>query len=354
MTVVHELEITRYVEQVRAALADLPAPLRDELTEDLAEHLAEVAAEGEGSLVARLGTPEAYAAELRTAAGAGAPGPRPNLDQRLALARIGLRERLRSADRKLGPLLGHSLASEFLALLRPGWWVLRGYLVALMITSSNGVLPRIGDSVLAGLFVFGAAVLGSVWLGRNAGGFKVWPRRLVHAGTFVLLLIAFVQVVQIDRDARWDYYPEPASYDHTNEIRDIFVYDEQGRLVPNARLFDQNGNLIRLGDEWCWDESRQFTVDVPAGRYPYCPADAPFVFQGEAPDATPAPSGEGSPTPSGEGSPAPSTEGTPAPSAEGAPAPSTGGTPVPPAEPGATPGPADATPAIDPSGGAGN
>ncbi|MGV9767766.1 HAAS signaling domain-containing protein, partial [Micromonospora tulbaghiae] len=62
-------EITDYVDRVRAALADLPPGVRDELTEELPEHLAEVAAEGEGTLVDRLGTPEAYAAELRAAAG---------------------------------------------------------------------------------------------------------------------------------------------------------------------------------------------------------------------------------------------------------------------------------------------
>ncbi|WP_425487277.1 HAAS signaling domain-containing protein, partial [Micromonospora maritima] len=68
-------EITDYVDRVRAALADLPPSVRDELTEDLPEHLAEVAAEGDGALVDRLGPPEAYAAELRTVAGA-EPGRR--------------------------------------------------------------------------------------------------------------------------------------------------------------------------------------------------------------------------------------------------------------------------------------
>ena len=320
MTVVHEQDIARYVEQVRAALADLPPQLRDELTEDLPEHLAEVAAEGDGSLVDRLGSPEAYAAELRTAAGAAVPSARPNLDQRLAAARINLRDRIRIADRTLGPLVGYARASEFLALLRPGWWVLRGYLVAVLITGSGGVVPRLGGSVLAGLVVLGAAVIGSIWLGRRSGGFRLWPRRAVHAGAFLLLLIAFVQVVQIDREARWDpYYPEPASYaDPSGQISDIFVYDEQGRLVPNARLFDQDGNVIRLGDEWCWDEGTQESVQAVAGSYPHCPGDAPFTFRT---DATPTPA-DATPAPS-DASPAPS-DATPGPS-DAAPAPT--GTP---------------------------
>jgi uncharacterized membrane protein len=54
-----QYEITAYVDAVSAALAGLPAATRDELLEDLPEHLAEVAAEGAGTLTDRLGAPEA-------------------------------------------------------------------------------------------------------------------------------------------------------------------------------------------------------------------------------------------------------------------------------------------------------
>lgn len=69
-------EVADYVAQVRSALADLPAATRDELLEDLTEHLTEVAAEGQGSLAERLGPPAAYAAALRSAAGAPTDGGR--------------------------------------------------------------------------------------------------------------------------------------------------------------------------------------------------------------------------------------------------------------------------------------
>jgi uncharacterized membrane protein len=52
-------DLSTYVEAVRTALGDLPPATRDELLEDLPEHLAEVQAEGTGSLVDRLGSPEA-------------------------------------------------------------------------------------------------------------------------------------------------------------------------------------------------------------------------------------------------------------------------------------------------------
>lgn len=64
---------THYRERVRAALADLPATELEEVVEDVSSHLDEVSREPGVStpdaLQARLGTPEAYAATLRQAAG---------------------------------------------------------------------------------------------------------------------------------------------------------------------------------------------------------------------------------------------------------------------------------------------
>ena len=168
-------DITGYVDAVRAALADLPAATRDELIEDLPEHLAEVKADGAGSLIDRLGTPEAYAAELRSTAGfvGGFPDP-PDGPDRLAELRDTALRQLRTADVKVGPLLGYARASEFLALLRPAWWLLRGYLAAMVVAwalddsgQPQGLLPRIGGSeVVAGLMLAGV-ILGSLWLGRR-------------------------------------------------------------------------------------------------------------------------------------------------------------------------------------------
>ena len=67
-------DVAAYAARVRAQLADLPATEMDVLVEDLEQHLAEVAAEGEGSLEQRLGSAEQYARELRAAYTAGQPG----------------------------------------------------------------------------------------------------------------------------------------------------------------------------------------------------------------------------------------------------------------------------------------
>jgi uncharacterized membrane protein len=62
-------DVRSYLGAVESALSDLGPDERDELLEDLAAHLAEVAADSGLPLRNSLGTPAAYAAELRSSAG---------------------------------------------------------------------------------------------------------------------------------------------------------------------------------------------------------------------------------------------------------------------------------------------
>ncbi|PZF93733.1 HAAS signaling domain-containing protein [Micromonospora deserti] len=283
---VTEQEITDYVARVQAALADLPPAVRDELTEDLPEHLAEVAAEADGSLVERLGEPEAYAAELRAAAGVGAGSRGRGLDRRFGAATAKLRERLDRWDVQLGPPLGYPRVTEFLRLLRPAWWLLRGYLAAMLVTVATtggtfGLVPSLNGSELAGLVLLAGSVLASVWLGHHTPGLSRPKRRLLHAGTLVLVVFALVGLVNVDERARWggDYgYQQISVDDRYDHVQDVFVYDSEGRLVENARLFDQNGDPIRLGYPDCLTEQDLNGAGNPLLRpYPYCPERAPFA-----------------------------------------------------------------------------
>nr|MDT0657918.1 hypothetical protein [Micromonospora sp. DSM 115978] len=297
MTVTRDEEITRYVERVRRELADLPPALRDELLEDLPEHLTEVAAEFDGPLTDRIGTPEAYAADLRAAAGATPGRPAPNLDQRIAAAVAGVRARLQTVDTKIGPTIGYAKASEFLRLLRPAWWVLRGYLVALLISTvtsvSPGLVPRVDDSHTLGLLVLAGCLVASIWLGRRTPNLRRWPRLGVHAGTLVVLIFALIALVDLEDRASSDgYYYEPAYSDPYSHIQDVYVYDSEGRLLEGVRLFDQTGTPIRLGHRWCEndyvrhvDENGIVQVQpLPIGEtYPYCPQGAPFRVPSLAP-----------------------------------------------------------------------
>ncbi|MFC0508063.1 HAAS signaling domain-containing protein [Micromonospora costi] len=333
---VTEQEIAEYVGRVRAALADLSSEVRDELTEDLPEHLAEVAAEAEGSLVERLGTPEAYAAELRAAAGAPGAGGR-HLDQRVARAVLRGRAQLRALDARLGPPLGYAAASEFLRLLRPAWWVLRAYLAAMLVTvvstgGSFGLLPRFGGELLGGLLMLVGLLLASIWLGRRSERLRGWPRWALHAGTLVLVVFALAGLANAeDRAGYSDYGYDPIAVNNPyDRVRDVFVYDSEGRLVENARLFDQNGDPIRLGYPDCADE-RDPNGNPLLRPYPYCPEQAPFAPRAPVgPPVLPplsSPSASSTPEPTASASPAPAASASETADPTGTPTPT--GTPVP-------------------------
>jgi hypothetical protein len=305
-------EITEYYEAVRDALAGLPSSTRDELLEDLPEHLAEVAAEGIGSLADRLGPPSVYAAELLASAGyvGGFPDPPPD-GHRFSDVRDTALRRLRDVDTRIGPVVGYERASDFLVLLRPAWWVLRGYLVAMVLawmldggSQSIGLLPRIGGSDVVALALLGACVVGSIWLGRRVLRLNRGPRFALRAGTAVLVLIALGGFLNADSASRRAYYEEMNYNDPYGHVQDVFIYDRQGRLIEGARMFDQNGQPIQLGQPYCYGTGEYSDVQpVEDDRaYPYCAGNAPFPV---APGAVPAPTSPPAP-PSAPTAPAPS------------------------------------------------
>jgi hypothetical protein len=245
---------------------------------------------------------------------------------------------LRALDTQLGPLLGQSSVSEFLRPLRPAWWLLRGWLAALVISvvlqEPSGLLPRLDGSVLAGLVLLAGTVLASVWLGRRSPGLRGWPRRMLRLGTAALLIFSFAMLLNVDQHASSDQFSsyQEVSVDHRyDRIEDVFVYDQEGRLVRNAQLFDQNGVPIRLGWPTCL--SADGTMPPPRNAYPYCPDRVPFGAPAPAPPAPtvsapaaptvgvpPAPSASAVPVPGGSATPAPTVapstapgEGTPTP-----------------------------------------
>ncbi|GAB7040491.1 MULTISPECIES: HAAS signaling domain-containing protein [Catenuloplanes] len=279
MSVTEDLEITHYVEAVRAALSDLPSRQRDDLLEDLPSHLAEVRAESGEPLSRRLGPPEVYAAELRVAMGM-VGGGRVPLRARLDEAAHRLRARGVDVDRRAGTLLGYEQGSDFLRQLRPAWWVLRGYLVAMFVAvlvsnDAPGVLPRVDGSLLMALFLLGSFVLGSIWLGRReAAGLPRNPRLMLRGVAGMLALWAFVLLWQVDSRSAVDQMVDSygTSYAPAVGVEDVYVYDRNGRLLTDVRLFDQNGQPIELGWSRCAAEPPLSGQAV----YPHCPELAPF------------------------------------------------------------------------------
>jgi hypothetical protein len=259
-----EGDVARYATAVRAAFADLPAPERELLLEDLEDHLAEVAAEGDGPLAARLGAPEAYAAELRASAGLPAPGAagagrtRPRLRESRVAHRLRRSWRAAMAHPAGGAIVG------FLPELRPAWWVLRGYLAvqALAVAGSplfsgGGLrfpLPAPFGSELLGLLAIAVAVVASVRWGRSGPG-GTGRRALTLAGNAALALAGVVLLVQLGADeAAGDYYRPDEVFAYAGpvsglradgeEISNIFAFDADGKPLRDVYLVDQDGDPV--------------------------------------------------------------------------------------------------------------
>ena len=234
-----------------------PKHERGDLMADLEQHLTEVAAEGEGTLAERLGTPEAYAAELRASAGLPAyeaPDTLPAAER--------LRRRLRSSP--LGTLADTApirFVRTFMPELRPAWWVVRGYLAAVVIdavvfspSATDGGLPwpRLdGSPVIGTLLValcIGVSILaGRATTGRERYGLLALAVNVAIVGMFAAVLpqvqdgpSASVRMVDAD----------PFGFVQHGDgapIRQVCAYDEDGTRLNDVQLFDQNGRPIEFG-----------------------------------------------------------------------------------------------------------
>ncbi len=308
-------DIAQYAAQVGAALSDLPEQVRNDLLEDLPAHLAEVAAEvraaGAGATLAdRLGPPSAYAAELRATLGhTGGPSRAAALAGRV-VGRV--QQRWRRVDRRLGPVIGYERLGDFLALLRPAWWVVRGWLAAMLVAQlwrdndGLGLLPRLEGSTLLGLFLVAGAVIGSIWLGRRTLARPPARRsaRLALGGATAVLAV-FGVVLWADADDRtsrswWDGQPVGGyAVNPYDQVSDVFVLGSDGKVIPGARIVDQAGNPILIG--WCaqsnhnaFDANWEWRIvypacpDVTPPQLPWAPASpAPLPWGGPSPSASP-------------------------------------------------------------------
>ncbi|TNM67448.1 hypothetical protein FHN55_10345 [Streptomyces sp. NP160] len=255
-------EARGYAAAVRAELADLPAEVVEELTGGLEADLAELAAESSTPLLDRLGSPRAYAAELRSSAGladrsGAAPAPeRRGLWERTADAVREDRERLLGALRARPWWPG---AVERGVQLRPAWWVLRGAVGGWLLAS---VLD--GRGVL-GLLVVVAAVAASVEAGRRTWT-EEWQRNLLVAGNVLAVVVLPFALAAVVAGPREVYvYPSSTTPDGSLEmsqgvwsdgqvVTNIYPYDAQGRPLTGVQLLDDYGRplVTSTGDKADW------------------------------------------------------------------------------------------------------
>lgn len=266
--------VQQYLDEVSAHLDGVPEPDRSDLLDDLGDHLVEVAAESSDPLEVPLGPSAAYAEELVASAGLSSGFARsPRLERwRRRLAGAGPLvhlDRLRSSvarSRSAGEVVA------FLPELRPGWWVLRGYLFVLALSLLGGgdsLFPHILGSAVVGFASVGLAVALSVRIGRGhrrTGG----RRRATLAADVGLALVGLVAVLSMRTSADSAIADMGPVLPVVGQLPgNIFPYDAGGRPIDGVLLYDQDGRPLELPIEGERDGAHvQSELPVDADGFP--------------------------------------------------------------------------------------
>jgi hypothetical protein len=242
-------EIASYLEAVRDALDDLPAAERDDLLAEVESSLIETAGET-GTIAARLGPPDEFAAELRAAAGLAAPAP----TRRRARAPRELAGEALRAVRTLA-------ASRGVTELAPIWWAARGYVVVAFVAAAwagwsptHPAVPSIGNGRVGLLAVLAVATV-SVWLGRRARRSSSRVRLAGIAVNVLLVLAALPVLHHLAQNVPAPQTivqlvpagPQAGLVENGVAVENIYPYSRDGRLLHDVLLYDGAGNPLEIG-----------------------------------------------------------------------------------------------------------
>jgi hypothetical protein len=306
-------DVATYAASVRAALSDLPADQGEILLEDLEDHLREVASEAGGPLAERLGPPEQYAQELRAAYGA-THGGGTRQDPALRDLRLAVRTLTSSA--------WFAQVRAFLPELRPAWWVLRAYIVVLLLTeafSRNYNLRPIPNPFssrgLIEIIAAAIAIVVSIRLGRRYRALANRGRLIAIGANVAIALIALPVF------ARMETFPsiamvesggsdpsQPLIMPNGAAVTNIYPYSRDGKPLTDVLLYDQEGRPLTIGPK-IGDVTTEYPVGTDGqpitNAYPLRqrhfygdPVSAPRVALPPWPAASPTGSPTVSPSPS--------------------------------------------------------
>ena len=246
-------DIASYADAVRAALASLPEKERESLLDDIESHLAEVASESAAPLQERLGTPEAYAAELKLAYGTSA-------DAGETRRRSPMRERRMALLHAVTGTRAYREVRAILPELRPGWWILRAYLAVLFLAflfrGQDNLRPIPNPFHSLGIFQIlatAAAIVVSVHLGRRALPDKMPWRFAAVAANVAIVVLALPVLVHMGTNDGYTYYGDPSSSyvapveaGYVPGVTNIYPYSADGKPLKGVLLYDQNGRPLAI------------------------------------------------------------------------------------------------------------
>jgi hypothetical protein len=237
--------VREYLAAVRRELADLDPNERDELLADVEASLHDAAEETDAPIATRLGSPEDFASELRTAAGLGR--------DESVLRRLRVRDALQSPE--------WARVKRGLVELAPIWWLARAYVavavLAWLFDDGRGITPpevfRLGTQNL-GFVLLTLAAVASVALG-------FWLRRrgrLGMAGIVANVVLAVAAVPVYANLLDWvsnrsggetivvqTSVTEGLAVDG-EPVENVYPYSRDGRLMLDVLLYDQNGAPLNI------------------------------------------------------------------------------------------------------------
>lgn len=261
------IDVASYAASVRTALSDLSPDQAEVLLEDLEDHLREIAAEAGGPLAERLGPPEKYAQELRAAYGAAqANGRRQD---------PALRDIRRSVAWVTGSTW-YRRVRAFLPELRPAWWVLRAYLVVLVVTAafsrSYNLRPipnPFSSRGLLQIIATGIAIVVSIRWGRRNRSLTKNGRLLAVSANIMIALIAlpvlarmgtFPSYAMVDSTGAGQSIQGQPLYGPNGVVTNIYPYSRDGKPLTDVLLYDQDGRALTLDSK-----TGDATTDYPIG-----------------------------------------------------------------------------------------
>lgn len=297
-TIETSAETADFLNELSPYLSHLPPEEHVDLLEELAIHLeshldvAEAAGDTR-SLRRIIGSPEAFvtdycvSAQIPLAPPTDPAGTQVVTDQTSTNTEDGpISQLLQAASRKVKSAEERILARdawrsfvEFLPELAPAWWVARAFLFTMVlggVIGGDGVarlgqipIPKLFDSVVVGVGFSIWLASRSVAYGRRhqgSGRMQISNVAMAIGAFFLLGTVAFASADPYYNEGYSEPSPQAPSYvepetvylsDHgefgPEVVDNLFVYDIDGQLLENVRIFDQAGRPFAVATTDGWD-----------------------------------------------------------------------------------------------------